>query len=409
MSVARSTPALVSVDDARHLLLDGLHVLASEEVDLADALGRVLASDIRALTDLPGTDNSAMDGYAVVAADVAAATSASPVRLPLGGEARAGRPAAEHAPRTATVIATGAPIPRGADAVVAVELTDLAGGWVRFSAGSALGRHIRRRGEDVVAGTHMLAAGHRLRSVDVGVCAAAGLGRVSVARRPRVALLGNGDELVPPGVTPQPHQVSDVNGAMLAAAVVEAGGTPLPFGVAGDERAIVRDALAMARDDSDLIVSTAGVSMGSHDHVRDCVAELGKVRLWMVAMRPGRPLVIGQVGSTPFLGLPGNPVSSAVTFLLFARSALLALQGATRLLPPMLTVTLGESVEKPAPLETYVRVRLDAGVYGPVAWPSGGQGPAMMHGLADADALVKLPAGETAFAAGSTAVALLLP
>ncbi len=399
----------MSVADARAKLLEGLCPLPGEDVTLTLALGRVLAGEVRAQTDLPGTDNSAMDGYAVVSAEIAGATATSPVRLARGAESRAGHPAPEHRAGTATLIATGAPIPRGADAVVAFEQTEQEGAAVVFAAEADSGQHIRNRGEDICAGTVVMAAGRRLRSVDLGVCAAAGLARVRVARRPRVALLSSGDELVEPGTAPQPHQVTDVNSAMLAAAVQEAGGVPVPLGVVGDDRSAVLLALEKARDSADLVVSSAGVSMGGHDHVRDCVAQLGSVDLWTVAMRPGKPLVIGRVGQTPFVGLPGNPVSSAVTFLLFARAAILALQGADRLLPRTLPVVLGEPFEKPAHLETYLRVRLESNGRDLVARSSGGQGSAMMHGLGAAEALLVLPVGGSSFPCGAPATALQLP
>jgi molybdopterin molybdotransferase len=248
-----------------------------------------------------------------------------------------------------------------------------------------------------------------LRYVDIGVCAAAGAAPVAVSRRPRVALLSSGDELVAPGARPEPYQVTDVNTAMLSAAVLEAGGIPVPIGAVGDDRAAVLSALGAARDSADLIVSNAGVSVSKHDHVRDCVAQLGEVIVQTVNVRPGKPLVVGRVGSTPFVGLPGNPVSSAVTFLLFARPAILRMQGATQLLPPACSATLAEPFDKPAHLETYVRVRLESGPRGLVARSSGGQGSAMMHGLAAADALAVLPAGAGTFDAGTIVQALQLP
>ncbi len=407
-SAAASTTA-VTVEEARRVLLAGLPAPAAEEVDLGEALGRVLADDVVAATDLPGADNSAMDGYAVLASDVAGAGQAAPLWLPVGLEARAGHPVLEHRPGTATVIATGASMPIGADAVVAVEQTTRDGERVGFLAAPAAGAFVRRRGEDVRAGQALLRAGTRLRSVDVGVCAAAGVARPRVARRPRVALLSTGDELVAPGTVPQPHQVTDVNTAMLAAAVAEAGGVVVSAGTVDDDPAVVMEALQRARDSADIIVSSAGVSMGGHDHVRDCVAELGSVDQWTVAMRPGRPLVVGSVGAVRFVGLPGNPVSSAVTFLLFARPAILALQGATSLLPRLLPVVLGDAFEKPPHLQTYLRVHLEPSAEGLLATLSGGQGSAMMHGLAGADALAVLPAGTGIFPAGTSVQAMLLP
>ena len=390
------------------MLLHGLAAGVPERIRLADALGRVLAGDVVAQSDLPGADNSAMDGYAVLAADIAAAGGASPVLLPPGGEARAGRPAVTHRPGTATQIATGALLPHGANAVVPVESTELRGRGVLFAGPASAGAHVRSRGEDVQAGQVLLHAGCRLRSVDIGMCAAAGVDQILVARRPRVALLSNGDELVQPGVRPRAHQVTDVNSSMLTAAVLEAGGVPLPVGVVRDERAAVSLALHRAAS-ADMIISSAGVSVGEHDHVRECVAELGSVDIWKVAMRPGRPLVVGRVRDTPFLGLPGNPVSSAVTFLLFARPATLAFQGAAVLLPPRFPAVLAEAMTKPAPLETYIRVRLERDGGQTIARPSGGQGSAMMHALAAADALAILPAGAADFPAGSPVDVMLIP
>lgn len=409
VSAARAPSAAVSVDAARHILLGALGRMPAEEVPLSDALGRVLAVDVVAATDLPGSDNSAMDGYAVLASDLAEARPSSPAILAQGLEARAGRPSVEHRPGTATIIATGAPMPRGADAVVPVEQTSRVRAGIAFDGAPLPGAHLRHRGEDVRAGTTILGAGRRLRSYDVGVCAAAGMARPWVGCRPRVALLSSGDELVPPGAVPEPHQVTDSNSAMLTAAVLEAGGLPVPIGVVGDDRAAISRVLERARDGADIIVSSAGVSMGAHDHIRECVAELGAVDQWKVAMRPGRPLVIGSVGATPFLGLPGNPVSSAVTFLLFARAAILALQGATTLLPSLMPVVLAEGLEKPSELETYVRVRLEWTEDRLVARSSGGQGSAMMHSLGAADALAILPAGVAVFAAGRAVQAMLLP
>jgi molybdopterin molybdotransferase len=409
VSVARPPAAATSVEHARGILLAGITALAEEDVELRAALGRVLAHDVVARADLPGTDNSSMDGYAVASRDLAGAAAASPVVLPLGAECRAGYPAPDHRCGTASTIATGAPLPRRADVVVAVERTRLVDDGVRFTAAAPAGGNIRRRGEDVSAGTSVVTAGRRLRSVDVGVCAAAGAARVRVARRPRVALISCGDELVAPGTAPLPHQVVDVNTAMLAAAVEEAGGVAVPSGVVRDDHHAMLRALERARDTADLVVTSAGVSMGGHDHVRDCVAELGNVDLWTVPMRPGRPLLIGRVGAIPLVGLPGNPVSSAVTFLLFARAAILALQRASHVLPIALPVLLGESFEKPAALETYLRVWLRMEGSSVVARSSGGQGSAMMHGLGSADALLVLPVGPTLFEAGSTATALPLP
>jgi molybdopterin molybdotransferase len=409
LPVVETSDAGVTVEEARRTLLAGLPAPSGEEVPLVDALSRVLIAPVSAATDLPRADNSSMDGYAVACADLTAASPTSPVVLPRGGEARAGRPRLSHGAGTATLIATGALLPAGADAVVRVEEVVVRASSIAFAAPVAPGTFVRRRGEDVRAGAVMVEAGRRLRSVDIGACAAAGADRVVVARRPRVALLSTGDELVAPGTIPEPHQVTDVSSSMLAAAVREAGGIPVLIGAVPDDRAATTRALEHARDGADLIVSTAGVSMGEHDHVRACVAALGSVDLWKVAMRPGRPLVVGTVGATPFLGLPGNPVSSAVTFLLFARPAILAMQGAGELLPPRLAAALADPMQKPAHLETYVRVRLHTVDGRTVARSSGGQGSNIMQALGAADALAILPAGGADFPAGTVVEVMLIP
>ena len=406
---ASDSDTSVKVDKARSLLLAQLRAMPAEAVPLAAALGRVLGADVRASTDLPGVDNSAMDGYALFAAGVADAAPSTPVLLPLGGESRAGRRAPDHRRGTATLISTGAPVPRGANAVIPVELTRRIGQSVETFAEPSVGRHIRRRGEDQTAGSVLLSTGHRLRSVDIGVCAAGGVADVSMAQRPRVAILSNGDELVNAGVPTEPYQVTDVNSPMLAAPLLEAGGIPVVIGCVGDERHAVEHPLETAAATADFIVSTAGVSMSRHDHLRDAIAKLGAVHVRSVAMRPGKPLVIGRVGSIPFLGLPGNPVSSAVVFLVFARAAILHMQGAKRIVLPAFHAVLGEGFEKPASLETYALVRLDFGEQGAIAWSSGGRGSAAMHGLGAADALAVLPPGQSVFPVSASILVLLLP
>ncbi len=409
VSVTPTPTTLVSVDEARRTLLGLVSPLAAEDVALDEALGRVLAEDVVAATDLPGIDNSAMDGYAVASRDLSRARSDAPVILALGAESRAGHPPPTHQPRTATVITTGAPVPSGADAVVPVEDTLRTGRRVQIRTAPVTGAYVRRRGHDVRQGTVVASAGTRLRSVDIGVCAAAGRAQVSVAVRPRVALLSSGDELVPPGSTPLPHQVTDVNSSMLAAAVREAGGCVTHTDVIADDRSAVTSALLRAGERADLIVSSAGVSMGGHDHLRECVAALGAVDVWKVAMRPGKPVVIGRVGRTPYIGLPGNPVSSAVTFLLFARAAILAMQGAKAVLPPVFPAILGDSFHTPAHLEAYVRVRLRRDGENLVATSSGGQGSDMMHALSGADALALIPAGLGEAMVGTPVGVMILP
>jgi molybdopterin molybdotransferase len=391
---------LESVAGAQQRLLASLSPLGRESVALGDALGRVLAETLHAGRDLPGFDNSAMDGYAVRAVDIAAASAALPVALPVVGESRAGGQAPELTPGRAIRIMTGAPLPAGADTVVRQEDTRRQDGDVLIEVAAATGNYIRRRGEDLVAGQAVLDAGRTLTPIEVGIAAALGHDSVHVGRRPRVGVLATGDELVSAGSAPGPGQVVDSNSPMVIAAVREAGGEPTFMGIAADTADDVRRLLQRA--EFDIIVSSAGVSVGAHDHVRDVVAELGEVNTWRVAMRPGKPMLIGTVGRALFLGLPGNPVSASVTFELFVRPAIRRLQGATEPMRRRISVQLGETMTKPLGLETYTRAVVGWVSGGlPVATSSGGQGSHMLRSLAAADGLLVLPAAVAELPSGS--------
>ena len=321
---------LESVAGAQARLLDQVGVLAPETVGLDAALGRILAEPISSRADLPGFDNSAMDGYAVRAADIAQASTGAPIRLPVLGESRAGAMPDALVVGTAMRIMTGAPMPEGADTVVRQEDTSRDGAAVMIHVATPLATSVRPRGADVRAGDTLIQPGQQLTSIDIGVAAALGHDRLLVGGRPRVALLATGDELVPAGTPPGPAQLVDSNSPMLTAAVLEAGGVPTFLGIARDSRESVR-ALLEAASSSDVVVSSAGVSVGDHDWVREVAAELGTISTWRVAMRPGKPVLIGTLGDAIFIGLPGNPVSSSVTFELFARPVIRRMQGAREL------------------------------------------------------------------------------
>ncbi|HEX6538044.1 MAG TPA: gephyrin-like molybdotransferase Glp [Candidatus Dormibacteraeota bacterium] len=409
MAVTRAAAELESVAVAQERLLILLRPLGTERVALTDALQRVLREPVVARWDLPGFDNSAMDGYAVRAAEIAGAGRDAPVRLPLRGEAAPGQPATALGPGSAMRILTGAALPNGADTVVRQEDTERDGDIVLIQVAAAAGTNVRHRGEDVATGSVVLRPGGRLSPADVAVAAAAGTGWLSVASPPRVAVVATGDELQPAGADLRDSQVADSNTPMIACAVREAGGVPVPAGIVADTRAAVRQALLRAAESADLIVSSAGVSVGDHDHVRHVLAELGEIHLWRVAMRPGKPLLIGRVGAVPFIGLPGNPVSSSVTFELFARPAILRLQGAERVHRRRVPVRLGEDVGKPLGLETYARARIvDAGGDLPVAVASGGQGSHMLGALVAADVLLVLPAETGSMPRGAVVEAIPL-
>jgi molybdopterin molybdotransferase len=395
--------ALLSVAAAQARILAALTALRSERVPLDDALHRVLAAPVVSRRTLPPFANSAMDGYAVRAADLAGASPQRPVRLAVAGESRAGRVPSRHLePGTAMRIMTGAPMPEGADTVVRHEDTDNGRETVAIRVTPRHGASVRPAGEDMRAGDRVLEPGRRLRSADLAACAALGEIWLEVARRPRVAVLSTGDELVEPDREPGPGQIVDSNAVAVAAAVRDAGGEPVRLGIARDTVVDLRRHLEEGAR-CDLVVSSAGVSVGDHDHVRDVVEELGSLDLWRVAMRPGRPLAVGSVRGVPFIGLPGNPVSSQVTFELFARPAILALQGDAR--PHRLrgqARTL-EPMEKPEGLETFHRGVLEDAPGGgiPGVRLTGAQGSGIMRSLVLADCLVALPAVGTEVPAGT--------
>jgi molybdopterin molybdotransferase len=400
---------LESVATAQRRLLEQVGVLTPEVVSLDAALGRILAETVSSHSDLPGFDNSAMDGYAVRASDIARASASEPVTLPVVGESRAGALPGAHAAGTAMRIMTGAPMPDGADTVVRQEDTRRDGALVLIEVATALATSVRPRGADIRRGDEVILPGQALTSVDIGVAAALGHDRLLVGTRPRVALLATGDELVPAGTDPGPAHLVDSNSPMLTAAVREAGGIPTFLGIARDSKASLRELLEAASA-SDLVVSSAGVSVGDHDWVREVVAELGTISTWRVAMRPGKPVLIGRIGNAVFIGLPGNPVSSSVTFELFARPVIRRMQGARELQRRRIRVRLGEAMTKPAALETYSRAVLRPSIDDelPSAVSSGDQGSSMLQSLTRADCLVVLPVGPEVVEAGTVVEAIPL-
>jgi molybdopterin molybdotransferase len=313
-----------SVEEAQSEILGAVAPLGAESVLLLDSLGRVLAEDLVAERTLPPWDNSEMDGYAVHAAD----TARAPVVLALQGEAAAGRPAAEPLrPGHAYRIFTGAPLPTGANAVVKQEDVEIGDGVVRLRAPVREGESVRSRGSDVAPGERALRRGAVMKAGEVGLCAALGRTQVQVHRRPLVAILSTGDELVEPDRAPGPGQIVNSNSLAVAALVREIGATPVRLGVVPDDPKAIEARIQEARF-ADLLLTIGGVSVGDHDHVRDVLAALGcELRFWKVRVKPGKPLVFGLWNGRPVLGLPGNPVSSMVTFELFARPALLKLMG----------------------------------------------------------------------------------
>lgn len=347
---------LTPLDAALRQLLDSIGpVAAVEQVDILHAPGRILATDVHAPIDVPLADNSAMDGFALRAADVAAV----PVVLPVTQRIPAGHAPEPLKPGTAARIFTGAPLPAGADCVVMQENAELLGARVRVLQSAAAGENVRLAGEDIRLGSRLFHAGHRMRVQDLHALASCGIQKLGVRRRLRVALLTTGDELVAPGTQLQVGQVYNSNYFMLAGLVEALGMQVVDLGQARDQQEQTVERLRAAAAQADCIVSTGGVSVGEEDHVRGAVEKLGRISLWKLAIKPGKPFAFGKVLDKPFFGLPGNPVSGFVTFAFLVRPALLAMAGATGLaprsylLPARFLATSGERQE-------YLRVSLSA-------------------------------------------------
>ncbi len=394
---------MLSIGEARERILAAIGRLPAEEVALDRALGRILAADLRAVRALPPWDNSAMDGFAVRAADL-------PGTLPVAGIIPAGDPPGRTlAPGTALRIMTGAPVPAGADAVVMRENAEDLGEQVRFAAPVRVGRDIRRAGEDVAPGDLLVAAGAELGPGEIGLLAAQNLARVAVSRRPRVAILSTGDELVPLGTELGPGQIISSNALALAAQVREAGGEPIDRGIARDDRDALVAHMRGALAEADVLVSSGGVSVGDFDHVKEAYAAAGvTMSFWKVAMKPGKPLAFCMAGQVPVFGLPGNPVSSMVGFELFVRPALLAMQGAARASRPELEVVLAAPVRKEPGRAHVLRARLERRGRDLVAHLHARQGSAMMSSMAGVDALVIIASEAGDQPEGARVPALLL-
>jgi molybdopterin molybdotransferase len=396
---------VISVAEARKRVLEAVSPLPVEDVLVGDALGCVLAGDLVAPHPLPRFDNSAMDGYAIRGEEGRSASTEAPVRLALIGEVRAGEPGTvEVAPGCAVRIMTGAPLPPGADAVVPVEETEESEGSVALSAPTLPGRHVRRAGEDVAAGGVLVRSGTELGPGELALLASLGFSPLRARRGPRVAVLVTGDELVPPEATPGPGQIRDSNTVALRTLVEEAGGVAVRLPGVADERAGVVEALERAAELSDLVVSSGGVSVGRYDFVKSAVEELGYIDLWRVAMQPGKPLVLGAVGNVPFLGLPGNPVSSHVCFEQFVRPAIRRMRGCRELVRPTMRATLTETITKGPGRLSFVRVRLQSAEEGWRATPTGPQGSHIQTSLLECNGVARFEREETRLEAGAQVV-----
>jgi molybdopterin molybdotransferase len=399
---------VLSVAEALERILAGVPVLGSETVPLAEALDRVLAAPVISSREIPPWDNSSMDGYAVRSADTITASDGHSVVLSVVGEVAAGGTARhELGPAQAYRILTGAPIPPGSDAVVPQEEVRREGARVTIERPVEAGAYVRARGEDIRSGDRMLEPGTVLRPAALGVLASLGHARVKVYRRPAVAILSTGDELVVPDAPLGPGQIPDSNSYTLCGLVREAGAVPLSLGIAPDRREALIERLERGLH-ADVIVSSAGVSVGDRDFVREAVESLGaRLDFWKVNMRPGKPITFGRIGERFFFGLPGNPVSSMVTFELFVRPVLRRLGGYRTLSRPRIRARALEPIDNPGSRPGYLRVRLErtAGEVG--ARPTGSQGSGILRSMLLADGLAVVP-GDTQIPKGDEVDVILL-
>jgi molybdopterin molybdotransferase len=393
---------VLTVAQARERILERIAVLDAEQTSLRGARGRVLAEDVRSDRDVPPFANSAMDGYAVRAIDTRDASAAQPAQLRVLGEIRAGAaPPAAVQPQTALRIMTGAMIPEGSDAVVRIEDTAEQDGIVDVRVAVPAGTSFRAAGSDLRRGDLVAAAGRPITPGLIGVLASAGRVSVLCVRRPRVLVITTGDELREPGEALGPGQITNTNRYTLLTAIEETGGQVVDAGVARDERSDLTDRLKAAGE-TDLVITTGGVSMGAYDLVRGLLEEQEAVDFWQVALRPGKPLVFATIGGVPLIGLPGNPVSTMVGFELFVRPALLKLQGRTDLERPRLVAVTEEALQNPPHLEQYFRGVARRDGAGVRVRLTGDQGSHVLRSMADANCLVVVPLGTSEVAAGAS-------
>ena len=390
---------MTTAEALEHLTQGVSRVTTDETVPLVGSLGRILAEDLVAPQDVPPHDNSAVDGYAVHFDDL---DPDADTRLPIQGRAAAGHPLEGPAKRgTAVRIFTGAPMPEGPDTVMMQEDCRLDGDQVVIAPGIRRGANRRERAEDIRAGTRVLSRGQRLRAQDLGQAAAIGRTSLAVSRPLRVALFSTGDELREPGTPLDAGCIYDSNRVTVSALLQGLGCRVADFGILRDEADTIREALADAAGGHDLIVTTGGVSVGEEDHVRQAVEALGQIHFWRLAIKPGRPIALGQIGRVPLVGLPGNPVAVVVTFVNLVRPMILSLMGGTELMPHHFRVRAAFDHKKKKDRREWVRARLEAdgeGGWQAIKFPREGAG--ILSSLVESDGLVELPEEMTYLEAG---------
>ena len=401
---------MINVEEAQQRVLHAVHLLGAERVSLTETLDRVLREDVHATHDIPQGDNTAMDGYAVRAADIATATADAPAVLRVIEDLAAGSLARKRVePGSAVRIMTGALIPDGADTVAHVEITDAGSAEVRVFRPLASGTNVRRRGEDMMRGSLVLAGGARIGPAEVGVLASAQKSMVTVARRPTVAIISTGDEIVDVDGALELGKVINSNSYSLAALASAAGAIPRMIGIVPDTREATIAAIESALE-SDFLVSSGGVSVGAYDFVKEALDALGaETSFWQVSMKPGKPVVLSTLRDRLYFGLPGNPVSCMVSFHLFIIPALRKAMGERGdLLPPAIDVRLGGSLRSRGDRRTYQRVRVVAAGSALVAVPMTAQGSGVSTSMVEANGLAIVEEGITRIEEGAMVRTVLI-
>lgn len=400
---------MISVDEARNQILSHIELLETVKVPLLESIGSALAENIVSDINIPPFNNSAMDGYAVIAADIKGASKESPATLKVIEDLAAGYVSKNRVTSgTAIRIMTGAPAPEGADAVVMVEETDSKNGQVNIYKEAAAGQNIRIAGEDIAENETVLPAGKTIRASDIGLLASLGKAEITVRRRPKVAIVSTGDELVNIDQPLAPGKIRNSNAYALASLVTEAGGEANIIGIAKDTVADVTSKINEGLKTADMVLTSGGVSVGDYDMVKDVLQEMGEMVFWKVAMKPAKPLAFGVIRGKPVFGLPGNPSSSMISFEQFVRCSIKKMAGHIHIMRPSITVIADSDIKKKPGRRYFMRVRLYKKGTNIFAGLSGAQGSGMIKTMTRAQGLLVVPEDASNVRAGTKLQAQLL-